>query len=195
MMRLVLASASPRRAELLRAAGFDFDVVPADVDERLRPGEAAEAYVARVAREKGAAIATRHPDRLVVAADTAVVVDGTILGKPLDAPDAARMLRLLAGRVHDVLTGVSAHCGERHEEGVEQSRVEFGTLSDAEIAWYVETGEPVDKAGAYAIQGQASRFCRVVDGPYDNVVGLPVGCVRRLLATVARCEAEATQRN
>lgn len=180
-MRLVLASASPRRADLLRAAGFDFDVAPADVDESVRHGELAATYVARVAMEKADAVSRRFPGRLVVAADTAVVVDGVVLGKPSDQADAARMLRLLSGRVHEVLTAVAACLDGRRSSAVERSEVAFAALTDEDVARYVGTGEPFDKAGGYAIQGLASAFSRLVSGPYDNVVGLPVGCVHRLL--------------
>ncbi|MEW5984849.1 MAG: Maf family protein [Acidobacteriota bacterium] len=187
-MRLVLASASPRRADLLGEAGLSFDIVPADVDERLRPDEPAEIYVARVAREKATAVGRRYPDRPVIAADTAVVVGDLILGKPADPSDAARMLRLLSGRVHEVFTGVAVEWHGRGAAAVERSRVEFVPLSDDDVDWYVKTGEALDKAGAYAIQGLGARFCRVVEGPFDNVVGLPLGCVRRLLAQLQRSE-------
>ena len=181
-MGLVLASASPRRADLLRAAGFDFEIAPADVDESICPGESADEYVARLARQKAEAVGRRFAGDCVIAADTAVVVDGTILGKPADAADAARMLRLLSGRTHEVLTGVALRWMGRHRVRMERSRVEFEPLSEGDVASYVASGEPFDKAGGYAIQGLASRFTRVVDGPYDNVVGLPVGCVRDMLA-------------
>ena len=179
-MRLILASASPRRAELLRAAGIEVDVHPADIDESARPNEHADAYVCRVALDKARAISDRMPGRLVLGADTAVVIDDEILGKPRDAADASRMLRLLAGRAHRVMTGV-ALVGSPVQGGVETdlaiTTVEFGPISEAEITWYVASGEPVDKAGAYAIQGLASRFVTRIDGSYSNVVGLPVSLV------------------
>ena len=180
-VRLILASASPRRAELLRAAGFEFDVMPADVDERSWPGEQPDAYVCRVALDKARAVAACMPDAVVLAADTCVVVDGLILGKPAGGDDAARMLRMLSGRSHVVLTGVAVigPAGSRVEAS--SSHVVFGGLSPGEIAWYVASGEPADKAGAYAIQGLASRFVEAVDGSYSNVVGLPVALVYRLL--------------
>ena len=180
-VRLILASASPRRAELLRAAGFEFDVVPADVDERPQPGEQPDAYVCRVALDKARAVAACLPDAVVLAADTCVVVDGLILGKPADGDDAARMLRMLSGRSHVVLTGVAVigPAGSRVEAS--SSHVVVAGLSSVEIAWYVASGEPADKAGAYAIQGLASRFVEAVDGSYSNVVGLPVALVYRLL--------------
>jgi septum formation protein len=182
-MRLILASASPRRAELLNAAAIDFDIMPADVDESVHDGESAEVYAARVAEAKARAVLEGRPDRPVLAADTVVVVDGRILGKPADAADAARMLRLLAGRQHDVLTAVTVGGGALPAPvtRVEWTRVEFAPLTDAEIAWYVASGEPMDKAGAYAIQGRASRFVERIDGSYSNVVGLPVALVYRLL--------------
>jgi septum formation protein len=180
-VRLILASASPRRSELLRAAGFDFQVVPADVDERPLPAEAPDDYVRRVALDKARAVAACMPDAIVLAADTCVVVDDAILGKPADAADAARMLAMLSGRPHDVLTGVAVigPAGIRVESA--DSRVVFAELSAGEIAWYVASGEPGDKAGAYAIQGLASRYVERVEGSYSNVVGLPVALVYRLL--------------
>jgi septum formation protein len=175
---LILASASPRRAELLRTAGIPFIVQAADIDERQHPGEAPAAYVERLAREKACRVAATHPDAFVLAADTTVVVDGAILGKPVDAPDAARMLGLLAGRRHEVLTGVCLlGPGEFRRSGVITTGVEFAWLSPDEIATYVASGEPMDKAGAYAVQGLASRFITRIEGSYPNVVGLPVEVV------------------
>ncbi len=173
-MRLVLASASPRRRELLASAGLDVDVDPVDVDERQIAGEAPAAYVERVARLKASAGAARHPERVVVGADTAVVIDGDVLGKPRDAADAGSMLRRLSGRDHDVMTGVAVARAGRVESFVERSRVSMSPLSGSEIEAYVATGEPFDKAGAYAIQGGAGRFITGCDGSYSNVVGLPV---------------------
>ena len=182
--RIILASASPRRAELLRAAGIDFDVVPANVDETLDSGETAREYVARLAEAKARTIHARDGERTVLAADTVVVVDSEILGKPLDEADARRMLRLLSGRSHDVLTAVSIfHPGEIVDTRVDTTRVEFALLSDADIDWYVATGEPLDKAGAYAVQGLASRFVPRIDGSYSNVVGLPIALVHQMLTT------------
>ncbi len=181
--RLLLASASPRRAELLRAAGFDFDVRVPDVDETRHPGEPAERYCERLARAKAAAVADAGA-RVVVAADTVVVVDEAVFGKPVDPADARRMLRALSGRRHDVLTGVAVAAGGRVVSAVVRTGVEFARLDDAELDWYVASGEPMDKAGAYAVQGLASRFVARVDGSYANVVGLPVATVYRLLRDV-----------
>ncbi len=185
-MRLILASASPRRAELLKAAGIDFDVMPADIDEAVRDGESAEQYARRVANEKACGALARSHGRPVLAADTVVVVDGLILQKPADAEDARRMLTLLSGRRHEVLTAVSVSLGGPDDvcpaaSGVERTTVEFAQLSEAEIGWYVASGEPLDKAGAYAIQGLGSRFVTRIDGSYSNVVGLPIALVYKLL--------------
>lgn len=176
---LVLASQSPRRRELLGQLGLALDVRPADVDETPRPGEEARAYVLRVAEAKAAAVAAAG---VVLAADTAVVLDGRILGKPRDAEDAAAMLRELSGRAHEVLTGVCARAGARREQVVVASAVELAPLSEAQIAWYVGTGEPLDKAGAYAVQGAASAFVTSVRGSVSNVVGLPLPETLALLA-------------
>ncbi|HKY22605.1 MAG TPA: Maf family protein [Vicinamibacterales bacterium] len=180
-MRLILASASPRRAELLRAAGISFDVFPVEIDERFHERERPEQAVARVAEAKARTAAALHPDSVVLGADTTVVIRGEVLGKPADAPDAARMLRLLSGCTHDVLTGLCVFAQERHLVHVEPTRVRMASLSDAEIAWYVSTGEAADKAGAYAIQGLASRFIEGIEGSYSNVVGLPISRVCELL--------------
>lgn len=180
---LILASVSPRRADLLTAAGIPFDVVPADIDERLRPGEMPADYVQRVATEKARVVAGRYPGRMVLGADTAVVIDGLILGKPGDEAEARQMLRRLSGRRHRVLTGValfSAGAGglaARVDARAEATEVEFAELTTAEIDWYVATGEPRDKAGAYAVQGFASRFVTRIGGSYSNVVGLPISLV------------------
>ena len=181
-MRLILASASPRRADLLREAGIDVEIQPANVDEDVAPDEPPETYVRRVAEAKARAISERAPGRFVLAADTAVVVDGEILGKPSGPEDAARMLRMLSGRMHQVISGV---CLFRDgvpavETVVEVSMVEFAVLSPAEIDWYVASGESMDKAGGYGIQGLASRFVTRIEGSYSNVVGLPIAVVYRM---------------
>ncbi len=180
-MRLVLASASPRRAELLRAAGFTFDIHPVDLDERLLPGESPEAYVRRLATAKASEVVRRISGSVVIGADTTVVVDEHILGKPDDDRQAAEMLQMLSGRSHDVLTGVAVARGTAQLAVVECTRVHFLQLSPAEIAWYVGSGEPRDKAGAYAVQGLASRFIDRIEGSYSNVVGLPIASVYQLL--------------
>lgn len=180
-MTIVLASASPRRAELLRAAGFTFVVEPMDVDESVLPGEAPEAHVRRLARQKAAAGAARHPGSAVIGADTVVVVEGRILGKPRDDAEARAMLEALGGRTHEVFTGVAVARGGVLRDAVDVSAVTMARLSAAEIAAYVESGEPRDKAGAYAIQGRAARFVERLEGSYSGVVGLPVAVVHRLL--------------
>jgi septum formation protein len=182
---LILASASPRRRELLGGLGLRFTVRAAEIDETPRPGEAPDVYVLRLAREK--AWAAARPGELVLAADTSVVIDGEILGKPRDDADAACMLRLLSGREHEVLTGVAvvetAGSGEgRVASGVDRTAVRMAPLTAEEIAWYVATGEPRDKAGAYAIQGLGSLWIDAVSGNYSNVVGLPIPRVCRLFA-------------
>ncbi|MEX2273381.1 MAG: Maf family protein [Vicinamibacterales bacterium] len=181
-MRIILASASPRRAELLASAGFAFDVDPAHVDETRRGNEAPAAYAQRIARDKAAAVAARHPGRIVLAADTIVVQDGSVYGKPADRAHAARMLRALSGREHEVLTAVAVARGDRIHEHVESTRVTFASMTAAEMDWYVASGEADDKAGAYAIQGLAARFIPRIDGSYSNVVGLPIAAVHRMLA-------------
>lgn len=188
--RLVLASASPRRAELLGAAGFAFVVDAADVDESVVTGEAPEAYVRRLAIAKAQAVARHHPDALVLGADTTVVVDGTILGKPVDVADAARMIARLAGRAHLVHTAVAVVRGEAVLSDFATTTVWFGPVGPDEIAAYVATGEPMDKAGAYGIQGGAARFVTHIDGELDTVVGLPVAAVRRLLARISSGAAD-----
>jgi septum formation protein len=189
-VRLVLASASPRRAELLRAAGIAFEVLAVDVDERVRAAEVPVDYVRRLASLKSATAAARMTpnlaaahtvDTIVLGADTTVVVDGEVLGKPADPADAAEMLRRLSGRTHQVMTGVSLRSAARELTHVDVTAVEVAALSLDEVAWYVASGEGRDKAGAYAIQGLAARFIPRIDGSYSNVVGLPVASVWRLL--------------
>ena len=187
-MRLILASASPRRAELLRAAGFTFDVVVADVDEAIRVGELPATYVRRLAAEKSYVVSAfrRTFDSPAEAGHyTTVGVDDEILGKPRDDADAAAMLRKLSGRRHQVLTGVSLRQGAYEMGRVETTDVYFRTLSNEDVAWYVASGDGRDKAGAYAIQGLASRFVSRIDGSYANVVGLPIATVAELLPEIA----------
>jgi septum formation protein len=178
---LVLASASPRRRELLAAAGVPFVVAHADLDESVRPGELPEAYVVRLAEAKARAVAVHHPGAWVLGADTTVVVDGAILAKPEDAADAARMLEQLQGRAHDVLTGVALVGPASCDVALDRTVVWFAPMTADEIAGYVASGEPMDKAGAYGIQGLASRWITRVEGSYPNVVGLPVALVYGLL--------------
>jgi len=186
-MQLVLASASPRRAELLKTAGFAFEVRPADVDETPRPAEPAATYVLRVARDKALAAAERvnGNDAWILAADTVVVVSGRILGKPTGPAEARRMLSMLSGVVHEVLTAVVVRQAGSEISEVVSTRVRFTPLSPAEIDWYVESGEPDGKAGAYAIQGLGSRFVDWIEGSWSNVVGLPVATVYRMLRGAA----------
>jgi nucleoside triphosphate pyrophosphatase len=185
--KLILASNSPRRAAVLTAVGWPFDVNVAGVDETPAESEDADTYVKRLALSKAEAVARGLSSGLVLGADTVVVIDGEILGKPLDKKDAARMLRLLSGKWHGVLTGVAlirpgTRMGEPPESlvDVEVTRVRFAALSEAEIDWYVSTDEPLDKAGAYAIQGRAAVFIEEIQGDYFNIVGLPVRLVYKL---------------
>lgn len=187
---LVLASASPRRRELLAQAGFTFTVAPASIPEDLRPGENPLAYVSRLAREKAesvyARLASKDDATVVLGADTTVVApNGEVLGKPVDAADAARMLRLLAGATHQVMTGVAVVSASGTEIAAEVTHVSVLTLSDEEIAAYIATGEPMDKAGAYAIQGYAARWIPRIHGCYFNVVGLPLALVSGMLERTA----------
>jgi septum formation protein len=179
---LILASASPRRAELLRAAGFAFTVVPVEIDERPLDGEAAPAYVERLAREKARTATHDESSSIVLAADTTVVIDGVLLGKPGDAREAAEMLARLSGRTHEVLTGVAVAPAEGSmRTSVESTRVRFVQMTPGDIDWYLASGEPFGKAGAYGIQGRASRFIDRIEGSYSNVVGLPIATVWQLL--------------
>lgn len=183
-LTLILASASPRRREILHNAGIRCRVRPAHVDERLLPRETPKAHVLRLAQLK--AEAARRPGEWVLGADTVVVVGKNILGKPRNARDAARMLGLLSGRVHRVLTGICLLAGAAPRLDVAETRVWFRRLNREEIREYVASGEPLDKAGAYAIQGLASKFVERIEGCYFNVMGLPVSRVYRLLHAVAQ---------
>jgi septum formation protein len=178
---LVLASASPRRQELLRNAEIPFEVQPANIPEDPLPGEAAKECAERLAREKALAIARQRPNDCVLGADTVITVDGKILGKPADAADATRMLRLLSGREHQVITGVCLVVNGESFVASETTLVTVNEITDQEIADYIATGEPMDKAGAYAIQGIASRWIPRIEGDYSNVVGLPVSLVLGML--------------
>jgi septum formation protein len=186
---LILASASPRRHQLLTQAGFTFTAASADLSEELLPGESAPAYVQRLAEEKAQAIWNLHQSAdtdgdplIVLGADTCVVSEGAILGKPTDPADARRMLETLSGRTHAVLTGVAAVTRSRIVRALEITQVSFNVLQDAEIARYIASGEPLDKAGAYAIQGYAARWIPRVEGCYFNVVGLPIARTVAVLA-------------
>ena len=197
---LVLASGSPRRQDLLRSAGISFVVQPADVDETPLADESARDCAERLAQEKALTVWRKRPNDVVLGADTIVVVDGAILGKPVDPDDAARMLRMLSGHVHEVITGVCVvKAGARPAPSQapelprdpevaaasETTRVTVSLISEDEIQEYVATGEPMDKAGAYAIQGIASRWIPRIEGDYSNVVGLPVALVYRMWREVA----------
>jgi len=178
---LILASSSPRRAELLQAAGLPFVVRAAAIDETRQPDEPPEAYVRRLAVAKARAVEAA-PHELVLGADTVVVAEAACLGKPADATEAAAMLRTLSGRSHAVLTGVAlVRAGDPVAIEVAATRVTFAPMGESDVAWYVATPEPYDKAGGYAVQGLASRFVTAIDGSYANVVGLPVELVCRLL--------------
>ena len=180
-LKLILASQSPRRAELLEQAGFEFSVRAAGIDERVHEGEEPEGHVRRLAREKAAA-AECADGEVILAADTIVTVDGLVLGKPQDESDARRMLGLLSGRAHTVLTAVCLRWGgDSLLEETAATRVWFARMHPDEIREYVETGEPMDKAGGYAIQGIAGRFVERIEGSYSNVVGLPIAVVHRML--------------
>lgn len=174
-MELILASASPRRQELLRGLGFCFEVRTADIDETMDASRGAEAEVARISRAKAEAVRDQvQRDALIIAADTIVCVDDRILGKPHTEAEAAEMLRLLSGRAHQVRTGVTVLRGDTALTEVETTQVHFRTVTETEIAAYIATGEPMDKAGAYGIQGRAAVFAEGIEGDYFNVMGLPL---------------------
>lgn len=185
--RVVLASASPRRRELLALIGIEHEVIPADIDETLRVGESPPAYVERLARAKAAAITALHPGALIIAADTTVVLGEHILGKPDDGPDAARMIARLSGHTHEVCTGMAVEYAGRVASAVERVAVTFRTLTAREIAEYVATREPMDKAGAYGIQGWGATIVERIDGDYFSVMGLGL---RRLVALLAEVGVE-----
>ena len=200
-MQLILASASPRRRELLTQAGIAFTVEPAAIDENVLSEEAAAEYVQRLALEKAQAVwanlrarGAEHAATVVLGADTAVVLpDGVILGKPADAADARRMLAALSGRTHAVMTGVAAVTANRSVVDVEITHVTMNMILPTEIDSYVASGEPLDKAGAYAIQGYAARWIPRIEGDYGNVVGLPVARVIALLAEAAEAPGESIE--
>lgn len=172
--RVVLASASPRRRELLNLIGIPHDVRPANVDETMRPREAPRRHAERLAREKASAIAVRDPDLITIGADTVVVINRKVLGKPADAADAARMLGMLSGREHTVITAVAVARGKKLRSAIEEVCVKFRPLRDDEIEAYIATGEPMDKAGAYGIQGFGATIVEGIEGDYFSVMGLPL---------------------
>jgi len=180
--RLILASASPRRRDLLGQLGLRFEVSAADIDETPHPGEAAPDYVLRLAREKARTVATRAPGAWVLAADTTVVLGSELLGKPRDAAEAEQMLGRLSGKTHEVMTGVALAGPSDVHSTVVRSRVTFRALSAGEIAWYAGTGEPLDKAGSYAIQGKGGFLVASAEGSPTNIIGLPLGETLELLA-------------
>lgn len=179
---IILASSSPRRAEMLSAIGLDFELAPSDIGERPHPGEAPADYIIRLARAKVIAVGRDRTSGLVVGADTIVVLDSKILGKPSDEAEARQMLRLLSGRWHAVMTGLSLYDAATKREAADYNKtlVRVAPLSEKEIDWYVRTGEPMDKAGAYAIQGRAALFIEEIAGNYHNVVGFPLPLFYRL---------------
>ena len=185
-MRFILASSSPRRRELLASIGVAYDIVPPHVPEEHRPGEAPEEYVARLSRDKAEAVARQHPAQWIIAADTTVLLGDQLLEKPADKRDAARMLSLIAGRTHTVYTGVTLqNLGRQYSETrVAESEVRMLPLSASDISWYVETGEPLDKAGAYAVQGIGGMFIDSIHGSYTNVVGLPLAMLFQMMRKV-----------
>ncbi len=184
--KLILASASPRRAEILTAVGWEFEKHAADIDETELPDENPADYVRRLAREKAASVAENYKNALILGADTTVVIENQIIGKPKDLDDAGKMLRMLSGNWHEVLTGVAlvrVSAGKSETKvDLQKTRVKFAKLSDAEIEFLIERGEPLDKAGAYAVQAQAALFIERIEGDYWNVVGLPVNLVYQLVS-------------
>ncbi len=175
--KLVLASGSPRRSEIMNSVGWEFTKDIPDIDESERAGENAAAYVQRLAREKAEAVAASHPDEIVLAADTTVVIDDQIIGKPKDLDDARRMLEMLSGNWHEVLTGIAVMKNGQTDVGIQRTRVKFAPMSESEIDFLATNGDPLDKAGAYAVQAQAALFIEGIEGDYWNVVGLPVSLV------------------
>jgi septum formation protein len=178
---LVLASGSPRRSEILTSVGWEFTKTVPNIDESERKGEPPEDYVQRLAEEKADAVSHQYPDSIVLAADTTVVIDNQIIGKPVDLDDARRMLKMLSGRWHDVLTGVAISRNGQTEIGMERTGVKFVEMDGSEVEFLAMMGDPLDKAGAYAVQAQAALFIEQIRGDYWNVVGLPISLVYRLL--------------
>lgn len=185
---LILASGSPRRAEILSAVGWEFTKHVPDIDETEIEGESPDDYVYRLARTKAEAVAVKYTGSIVLGADTTVVIDDKIIGKPIDLDDAIRMIKLLSGKQHDVLTAVAIVASGKTFIGLQKTRVKFVEMSDAEIEFLVVEGKPLDKAGAYAVQAQAALFIEYIDGDYWNVVGLPINLVYRLMKDAAIIE-------
>ena len=183
---LVLASGSPRRSEIMTSVGWEFRKVVPDIDEALLDGESPEDYVQRLARSKAEAVAADHPGEIVLGADTTVVIDHSIIGKPVDMDEARQMIASLSGRWHEVLTGVALVGNGETRVGLQRTRVKFAELSASEIDFLAEYGDPLDKAGAYAVQAQAALFIEGIEGDYWNVVGLPIGLVYRLVNSACR---------
>jgi septum formation protein len=182
--KIILASGSPRRSEILNSVGWEFSKDVPDVDESEYPGESAEDYVRRLAGEKAEAVAVRHGDEIVLAADTTVVLSGRIIGKPDDAEHAREMLGRLSGKWHEVLTGVAIAKGGRTIIGMQRTRVKFAELGQDEVNFLVELGDPLDKAGAYAVQAQAALFIEGIEGDYWNVVGLPINLIYEMIMEI-----------
>lgn len=179
--KLVLASGSPRRSEILASVGWEFEKAVPDIDENVLEGESAELYVERLALAKAQVIADKMPDSIVLGSDTTVVVNGRIIGKPIDLADARKMIASLSGIWHEVLTGVAVVGPGKIRTGLQRTRVKFALMSDEEIDFLTQIGDPLDKAGAYAVQAQAALFIEGIEGDYWNVVGLPINLVYRLV--------------
>jgi septum formation protein len=182
--KLILASGSPRRSEIMNSVGWEFTKAIPDIDEAERDDELPADYVRRLAIEKAEAVSASHPGEIILAADTTVVIDDQIVGKPIDEDDARRMLRMLSGNWHEVLTGVAVCRNGSLEVGLQTTRVKFAPMSDEEVEFLVEKGDPLDKAGAYAVQAQAALFIEGIEGDYWNVVGLPIGLVYGMVMKV-----------
>ena len=183
--KLILASGSPRRSEIMNSVGWEFTKIAPDIDESEIPGESAADYVRRLAKEKADVVAASNPGEIVLAADTTVVINDSIVGKPTDLADARRMIEMLAGSWHEVLTGVAVASNGDTRVGLQRTRVKFAEMTNAEIDFLVEKGDPLDKAGAYAVQAQAALFIEGIEGDYWNVVGLPISLVYELVMAEA----------
>lgn len=182
-MKIILASASPRRQELLRYITPEFEVIPADVDETIPDGVSADECAEFLAVKKAMSVAENHPDSIVIGSDTVVIIDDEILGKPADETDAERMLKKLSGRLHKVITGVCLACGRKTLSFSQETSVKFYPLTDAEIRDYIATGDPMDKAGAYGIQGEGCVLIEKIDGDFFTVMGLPAARLKRILSS------------